>query len=370
MSAGKNDLGQPALASDHLPDLSTCDREPIHIPGSIQPYGVLLTLSEPELLVSQSSINALQLLGFNQPALIGQPLENIVVDSQWQQLRRGLLHAQLEASPLYLCTITIRYNHRPFYAIAHRYKGILFLELEPTDLARDITFQDLYPLVRSFMGQIKSSATVESLAQVAAGEVRRITGFGRVLVYRFNRQWDGHVIGESRDPSYPSFIDLRFPASDIPQQARALYVANRLRLIGNSNHQPAPILPASPAGTNQPLDLSFAMLRSVSPVHLEYLHNMGVVSSMSISILTGESRLRGLIACHHHQERMVPFDVRTACDLLGQALSVQVEATEQRSSYEQRIRLQADTSRLLSFMAQEDDFIDGLVGHPDDFLSS
>lgn len=362
-------LSAAALPSPSLPDLSTCDHEPIHIPGSIQPHGILFTLVEPSLAIAQSSVNAVELLGTPQADLAGESPLQFLPPEDWQTLRRGLTEGQFESSPLYVCTVRSAHNRRAFYAIAHRHRGILFLELEPTDLAKDITFQDLYPLVRSFMGQIKSAATVESLAQLAADEVRRITGFGRVLVYRFNPQWDGHVIGESHDAAYPSFLDLRFPASDIPQQARALYTLNRLRLIGNSNYRPVPILPALHPASDQPLDMSFSTLRSVSPVHIEYLQNMGVVSSMSISIVTGDSRLWGLIACHHHHERMVPFDVRTACDLLGQSLSVQVEATEQRSAYEQRIRLQGVTTRLLSFMAQEESFIDALVSHPDELLS-
>ena len=355
--------------SSAAPDLAACDREPIHIPGSIQPHGVLFTLSDSELAVLQSSTNTAALLGIDVAQVIAHPLSSIFTAEAWQQLESGLSHAHLEDSPLYLCTVTSRHNSRNFYAIAHRHDGVLFLELEPTDLAEEISFQDLYPLVRSFMGQIKYANSTERLAQIAADEVRRITGFGRVLIYRFDTNWDGHVIAESRESSYPTFFDLWFPASDIPKQARDLYIFNRIRLIADSSYRSVPLQPALNPITGRALDMSYAALRSVSPVHIEYLRNMGVASSMSISLVTEDARLWGLIACHHQEPCTVPFDVRTACELLGQSLSVQIEAAEQRTVYERRLRLQSSTTRLLGYMAQEEDFVDGLIHNPDELLS-
>ena len=349
--------------------IATCEREPIHIPGSIQPHGVLFTLAQPELIVLQSSANTAALLGIDPEQVIGRSVEFLLNAEFWNQFVSGLSHVDLDGNPLYLCTVTSRHNLRAFHAIAHRHDGVLFLELEPTDPTQNISFHDLYPLVRSFMGQLRTISSTGKLAQIAAGEVRRLTGFGRVLVYRFDANWDGHVIAESREESYQSFLDLWFPASDIPKQARDLYTSNRIRLIADASYRPVPVLPAENPQTGRPLDMSYSTLRSVSPVHLEYLRNMGVGSSMSISLITDESRLWGLIACHDRDKRMLPFDVRTACELLGQSLSIQIEVAEQRDAYERRLQLQTSTTRLLGVMAQRDSFVDALVAEPVELLS-
>ncbi len=349
--------------------IATCDREPIHIPGSIQPHGVLFTLAQPELIVLQSSANTAALLGIDPEQVIGRPLKSLLIAQSWNHLVSGLSRADLDGNPLYVSTVTSRHNHRAFYAIAHRHEDVLFLELEPTHLAQPISFENLYPLVRSFMGQLKTISSTVELAQIAAREIRCLTGFGRVLIYRFDANWDGHVIAESREESYQSFLDLWFPASDIPKQARDLYTSHRIRLIADASYQPVPVLPAANPQTGRPLDMSYSTLRSVSPVHLEYLRNMGVGSSMSISLITDDCRLWGLIACHDTNKRMLPFDVRTACELLGQSLSVQIEVAEQREAYERRLQLQTGATRLLGVMAQRDNLVDALIAEPHELLS-
>jgi two-component system, chemotaxis family, sensor kinase Cph1 len=210
---------------------------------------------------------------------------------------------------------------------------------------------------------------VREVCHLAADEVRRITGFDRVLVYQFDKDWHGTVVGESRDDLvYGSFMDLRFPASDIPAQARELYRLNRLRLIVDASYRPSPLVPPLDPTTGRPLDLSFAALRSVSPIHVEYLRNMGLVASMSISILRG-GELWGLISCHHKSPRNVPFEVRTACDFLGQMLSVHLEARERAAEYDHRMRLREIHGKLLAYMAGEEHFARGLVKHGADLLA-
>lgn len=362
----------PRLPAANPVDLTNCDREPIHIPGSIQPHGILFTLDEQKFRVLQATADAAARLGQasgGEETLLGLTLGEIVTTDSWPAFTQALSSPTLEACPLYVANVQSRWNASEYFAVAHRFGGVLFLELEPTTLEKDIGFQNLYPLVRSFMSNVRSVTTLSGLAQVAADEVRRITGYGRVLIYRFDSNWNGNVIAESRDSHYPSFLDLWFPASDIPRQARELYTKNRIRLISNSSYRAVPLLPPDHPATGQPPDMSYVSLRSVSPVHLEYLQNMGVISSMSMSLVLDDSRLWGLIACHHAEQRFIPFDVRTACEMLAQSLSVHIEAAEQRSAYEQRLHLKSGTARLLSYMAQEEEFIDGLTRHPDELLS-
>jgi light-regulated signal transduction histidine kinase (bacteriophytochrome) len=211
------------------------------------------------------------------------------------------------------------------------------------------------------------AAEIADLAALAAEEVRRITGLDRALVYRFDTDWHGEVIAEDRNEMLPSYLGLRFPASDIPQPARELYRRNRLRLIADTDCTPAALVPAL-RGDEAPLDLSLSVLRGVSPTHLEYMRNMRTRASMSIALLRG-GELWGLIACHHAAPSRVPYHVRNACDFIGQVLSLQIAAKEDAALAEHRAALQQVQTRLLAHMAAADQFLDGLLAHPDDLLA-
>jgi light-regulated signal transduction histidine kinase (bacteriophytochrome) len=362
MSTAVNSGTTPVL------DLKTCDQEPIHIPGSIQPHGVLLALSDGQFRVEQASNNCGELFGRPQSGIRGSKLGELFDSNSAEALVRELQQSELEEYPVYLRTVAAHPKGTSFYAIAHRYAGTVILELEPCEPGKEISFRDLQPVLGTSLHKLKRTNAVRSLAELAAAEVKRLTGYGRVLVYRFDSQWNGHVIAEVREPSYGSYLDLWFPASDIPEQARRLYELNRLRIIADAGYVPAVIEPAANPKTGKPLDLSFATLRSVSPVHLEYLRNMGVASSMSISLLTEEGRLWGLIACHHRTPHFVPYEIRTVCDLLAQTISTRLTIQEQHVELEEQIRLNSLTTQLLALMAKEEEFLDGLRKNPSELL--
>ncbi|WP_406701202.1 ATP-binding protein [Singulisphaera sp. Ch08] len=187
------------------------------------------------------------------------------------------------------------------------------------------------------------------------------------MIYRFDDDGAGTVIAEDRNDVLPSYQGHRFPASDIPLQARELYRRNRIRLIANAEYRPVPIIPADDPRTGRPLDLSDATLRSVSPIHVEYMRNMGTAASMSISILR-EGQLWGLISCHNGTALDVPFEIRTACDLLGQVFSPQLDAKERQAEFEYRLKLTSVQTTLLAYMASEEEFADGLIKHPKELL--
>jgi light-regulated signal transduction histidine kinase (bacteriophytochrome) len=349
-------------------DLSTCASEPIHIPGSIQPHGVLFALAEPDLTVTQVSANVDRFVGRPAADIVSKPIDGVLGDDAARQLRALLAAQALDQNPSYVRTLSLPNSDGPLNAIVHTNAGAVILELEPASAADAASFQQLYPLVRTFVTRLQATTDVRAVCHLAADEVRRITGFDRVLVYQFDKDWHGTVMGESRDDVYGSFMDLRFPASDIPAQARELYRVNRLRLIADAGYRPSPLVPPNDPRTGRPLDLSFAALRSVSPVHVEYLHNMGLAASMSISILR-DGALWGLISCHHKTPRNVPFEVRTACDFLGQVLSVHLDARERAGEYDYRMRLKEIHGKLLAYMAQADSFAQGLVKHPEELLA-
>jgi chemotaxis family two-component system sensor kinase Cph1 len=352
-----------------LADLTHCDAEPIQIPGSIQPHGLLLALAEPGLEVLQASLNVETMLGLEAGAVLGRPVGVLLGPELTRLLVELVDNPSLTRQPSFLSKgpIAADLTGRLFDAILHRSDDALILELEPSMIDDASAFRDLYPLVRTSLTSLEGSAGVIDACRLAAVEGRRITGFDRVMIYRFDEGWNGTVVAEDRNDKLPSYLDLRFPASDIPSQARALYQANRVRSIPDVGYRAVPIEPAINPRTGRPLDLSFATLRSVSPVHVEYMANMGTPASMSISILI-DGALWGLISCHHSTPRIVPFEIRTACEFLGRVLALQIAARHQREEYEQRIGRKSVQVRLLAWMAEGDDFVEQLIRHEADLL--
>jgi light-regulated signal transduction histidine kinase (bacteriophytochrome) len=352
-------------------DVAACDREPIHIPGSIQPHGVLLAVAGRDMAVAHASANLAEVLGVDAEAAVGSDLAKtlprlaqVVAEQAFegpdQDEDRG-------AGFLKHVTFDTLAGPRSFDLATHRSAGLLVVELEEAAAGNRGSSDDLHPRLRTFVGELQTASTPEALCALAASEVRRVTGFDRVLVYRFDPDWNGTVVAEDRNGVLPSYLDLRFPASDIPAQARELYRRNRLRIIPDAAYAPVPILPTLSVRTGQPLDLSDSVLRSVSPVHVEYMRNMGTMASMSVSILV-EGRFWGLITCHNKDPRRVSLPVRNACDFLTQVFALQLAARERAADAEHRLRLGAVQSRLLGYTAEEERFLDGLLKHPDELL--
>jgi light-regulated signal transduction histidine kinase (bacteriophytochrome)/CheY-like chemotaxis protein len=336
-------------------DLSNCDREPIHTPGCVQPHGVLLALSEPDLVVRHASDNAAAVLGVGHHDLLGRGLDALLGPGA----RAALAAPDLRpANPL-----PVAVRGRRFDGIAHRHDGLLFLELEPEQSA---PLGDSDRLVRFAVARLQGELRVRDYCRALAAEARTITGFDRVLVYRFDHEWNGEVIAEEKRADLEPFLGLHYPASDIPAQARRLYTANPVRHIADVTYRAAAVVPAArPDG--RPLDLSFAVLRSVSPIHVEYLKNMGVAASLSISILKG-GELWGLIACHHYAPRHVPYRVRAACEFLGLITSLQLSARLDSEELRCRVETQERHARLLNRMSAGGDWAAALTAAGDDLL--
>ncbi len=344
--------------------IAQCGDEPIHIPGSIQPHGFLLVLSEPQLTIVQASENVRHWLGVEPQALLGQPLTRLIGDCGFAEGLAAL--AEDDHNPFHLQDISItlpgRSDHPPLALLAHRYKGQLIVEFESSG-SSGAAYDKLYPLMRTFVVQLQEAQDLQYICQLAVREVKRITGFGRVKAYRFDDQGNGLVLAEEADEGYPRYLGLCFPASDIPPQARQLYCNNLVRVIQDANYQPSPVLPALNPVTGEPLDLSFASLRSVSPVHLQYMRNMGTLASMSVSIVI-QGRLWGLISCHNATPRAVNYQTRTACELLGRILSLQIEAKEAAALAQRKLELRQQIVELLSSMADHDSVLEGFKGMP------
>lgn len=354
-------------------DLTNCDREPIHIPGRIQPHGVLLALEEPTLVVRQVSQNSFHYLGLLPEQLLNQPLDVLLLPAECAAVRHALQQSTTGAPNFLPITVVAHGELRRFDAITHRHDGLLIVELEnqhALDLAEKPgdKADDLYlVLMRRVMAQLQTATTLREACAMLAQEVQVFTGFDRVMIYKFHEDDHGEVIAEALASGQESFLGLHYPASDIPRQARRLYTLNWLRAIVDAHYTPVDLVPLLNPLTNAPLDLSYAVLRSVSPIHLQYMHNMGVASSMSISLLH-EGQLWGLIACHHYTPKYLPYQIRLTCELLGVVMSVQLVMKEfAEDAIDKRHRHQIN-SRLLQAVA-EDGLIEGLTADTQDLLT-
>ncbi|MDR6677438.1 ATP-binding protein [Pseudomonas oryzihabitans] len=344
--------------------LADCANEPIHIPGSIQEHGFLFAVEEPDLRIVQASANVREYLGVAVEEVLGRTLGELLPRMDLPAMIAAL--DQEEQNPSYLGDVTLGPRDQVFALFMHRFEKVLIVEFEaPVDSS--LGLNTLYPMVRVFIEQLHQAETVEAIAKLAVHEAKRISGFDHAMIYRFDEDGHGQVLAEERDPGVPSYLGLRFPASDIPAQARRLYLANRIRVIGNAYYQPSPLQPQDNPLTGQPLDLSFAHLRSVSPVHLQYMRNMGTLASMSVSIVVGD-RLWGLVLCHDRQPQRVSFQTRTACELFGRVLSLQLDAAETHAESDRRLALRQSMVQLLSSMADRDSVCQGLLDLPQVYL--
>lgn len=354
-------------------DLTTCDREPIHIPGRIQPHGVLLALEEPTLTVRQVSQNSFRYLGRTPEDLLNQPIDGLLLPEECAAIRQSFLNSTTGAPNFLPITVVAQGELRRFDAIIHRHDGLLIVELENqrtlgANEKSGTGADDLYlVLMRRMMAHLQTSSALREACSLLVQEIQTFTGFDRVMIYKFHEDDHGEVIAEALAAGQESFLGLHYPASDIPWQARRLYTLNWLRAIIDAHYTPVELVPPLNPFTNAPLDLSYSVLRSVSPVHLQYMHNMGVASSMSISLLH-DGKLWGLIACHHRTPKYLPYQMRLTCELLGVVISVQLVMKEfTEDAIDERHRHQIN-SRLLHAVV-EDGLCEGLAADTQDLLT-
>ncbi len=333
-------------------DVNVCDREPIHIPGSIQPHGLMLVASTPDLQIHHVAGDIEARLGIDWK---GQPLSALLTEALADKVAAlmtpgvmGGLMGQLQAKTGELLDVS-----------AHRGGTNLIIELEPASPELTPTSNVLDGLEEA-AASFEAAISLTTLCDRAAFEFRRLTGFDRVMVYRFLDDGAGRVVAENRREDLHSFLHQHFPASDIPPQARALYIRNLIRVIPDVSYRPAPLRPewTEPA----PLDMTDSSLRSVSPVHLQYLVNMGVNASASISIIK-DGALWGMIACHHASTRSLSYEIRAACRSMAGSLARQIKAKEEAEAYRQRIRLRNFEDDVIALLSRQASLEEALANH-------
>ncbi|QDU73674.1 Phytochrome-like protein cph1 [Bremerella volcania] len=333
-------------------DLTNCDREPIHLAGAVQPHGALLAFELAGLSLKHVSQNADQ--WFKTIPEIGTTVSKLFDEASCKLLQMVATGLRNVVRPIKLRP-RVGNSIGLFSAAAHVYQGTLIVELERSAADGDLTAnlgELSLPLQLTRANQrLQQSNDLKQLYQVIAEEMRDISGFDRVMLYRFADDNHGEVIGESVVEGKGSFLGLHYPATDIPEQARRLYVLNTVRSIGDVNAEAVPILPGCHADAKRPLDLSLSCFRAVSPVHLEYLQNMGVQASMSISIVI-DNRLWGLIACHHYTAKPLRLEERAACEIMGLVIGNYLSAREQSEVNHERSRRRRNFHNVLDLITQ------------------
>jgi len=339
-------------------DLTNCDKEPIHIPGKVQSHGFLIAVDKSTYTISYISENALSFLNSSPKELLEKPVSiiNNFINPRATEfdiedlLKLGIVRQSFDAISPY----PVKINDQPFYLIISSSENEWLLEFEPLTLQYDI--QSLIGRAASAMLQGK---TVTALLERAASEVKKLINYDRIMIYKFLDDGHGEVVAEEKDSNLEPFLGLHYPASDIPQQARALYKLNLIRLIADVNTEDSPIITFK---ENQPLDLTNGSLRAVSPIHIQYLKNMGVHSSFSISLIS-KGELWGLIACHNYTPKFIDYKAREGSKLIGQILSSALEYRQDEENSEIVVRFKNTADILTAHLNRDKYLADALIDH-------
>jgi chemotaxis family two-component system sensor kinase Cph1 len=304
--------------------LTNCENEPIHIPGKIQPHGFLIGLTL-DRKIDYCTGNIAEFVEVTYTQALGKSFAAVFGSSAEQKIFDYIDEDKIkDAFPLEIDLLG-----QSFQISIHKSFDIYVLEAEPVFSREKLA--DVYTQTFQFVTQMNNTKSLKDLCALVAEATREITGYDRVMIYRFDEQYNGEVYAESCREDLESFLGLHYPHTDIPAQARELYIKNLLRLIVDVGYEPVPIFTVDDS-ENKNLDLSFSVLRSTSPIHVEYLQNMGVGATLTISLMH-HGRLWGLIACHHYSEKNISPDIRLAAKLQGYFITSQIDIRQSSDEY-------------------------------------
>ncbi|MBW4454610.1 MAG: GAF domain-containing protein [Nostoc indistinguendum CM1-VF10] len=351
-------MRQPENTTTQATALTNHDRKPIHIPGSIQPHGVLLALST-QLEIVQVSNNTQVYLGKEPEDLLGQPLSHLL-ESQQMEAVKQCLAKKIGIANAFKVSINTLHQERYFDGIVHRTEEAVILELEPTDSKSEMSFLDFHALAGEAIAKMQRTSNLIEFLHIVAEEIQKIIGFDRVMVYKFDQSGAGSVISEVKREDLSPYLGLHYPATDIPAQARELYTRCFLRFLPDLIAEPIKLVPPENPTIHQPLDLSYSLLRSFDSCCAEYHQNMGVKALLVISLVQ-EQKLWGLISCHHLTPKYISYEVLKMCEFLGQIVSSELAHKISYSEWNYKVKLKSLQADFLESISQADNFIDALI---------
>jgi light-regulated signal transduction histidine kinase (bacteriophytochrome) len=300
----------------------------VQTPGCVQGHGALLVLRKSDLTILQTSENSRALLGCAPSELLFRPVSLVLGAARVAQLRLFLYSEPLEGNPLYLFTMKTPADTEPLDVTVHTLGSLVLLEFEAT--CRDEKREpDYYRLIKRTAARLQAATSVREFCQISAEDVRRVSGLDRVLIYRFHADGSGEVFAEHKRADLPSWLGLHYPAHDIPEQVRRVFMRIWSRPLQNAREELAELVPLANPDTGKPLDMLHCALRGASVMYTEYLQNMGVAASLTLPIRY-DDELFGLIACHHYAPTRLTYRVRAACEFLAQMISLQLRHAEER----------------------------------------
>jgi light-regulated signal transduction histidine kinase (bacteriophytochrome) len=328
-------------------------------PGSIQPHGVLIALIETELEILQVSNNTKKYLGIESKDLLGQNLSAIFDHTQIQIIRKCLSEGGGSVNPIKLC---FNGGDRQIYfdGILQKTQQGIILELEPTNTQAEVSFLSFYSLARNAIAKMQQSPTVKEFLQSLALGVRQITGFDRVMIYEFDPSGAGCVVAEAKREELNSYLGLHYPATDIPTTVRELYLNYLLRYIPDLQAKIVELIPEIYPLDGQPLDLSHSLLRSVDPCCVEFHTNMGSRALFVVSLIK-EGKLWGLISCHHQSIKYLPYEIRTACEFLGQFIGLELANKVDRQEAEYIVKIKSLVSQFVKSISEAKSLKEALI---------
>jgi light-regulated signal transduction histidine kinase (bacteriophytochrome) len=329
------------------------------MPDTIQPHGVLLSIDREDFVILQVSENSKIHLGVDAHQLLSQPLASFTNIASLRDVLHTLAPEQNRVAPVHL-TLRTPEGKRPFNGFVHLTDALIILELEPIAPSAQDHFFSIHTWVSETLYQLQQTTTLTDLCHLFVGKIRALTGYDRVHVYRFDEQGAGEVIAEAKHDSLPSYLGLHFPEQDIPAPIREFYSQGKLRMIPNLTAEHVSLVPSINPKTQEPLDLSLSILRSVHPCCVEYYQNIGTSAALVLSLINDHT-LWGLLSCHHHTEKEVPYNVRTACELLTQMTALELANKIRQEDFEYHARIHAAQSELIGAIAQADNFVEALI---------
>ncbi|SEO04406.1 multi-sensor signal transduction histidine kinase [Duganella sp. CF517] len=344
--------GQPYSIKRHGLTLSNCDSEPVQTPGCVQAHGALLVLRLADLTVLQASENSEDVLGHAPAALLGCPVGAVLGPEGEGQLRTFLAAEKADRNPLYLLTLPVRGAVPPLDVTVHTINGVAVLEFEATGQSTGGE-PDYYALVKTTVSRLQTADTLRQFCDIAAEEVRILTGMDRVMVYKFHQDGHGEVFAESRRAELDPWLGLHYPAEDIPKPARDVFTKIWIRPTPDVDGGLSEMVPLLNPDDGQPLTMTYCALRGASLMYTEYLKNMTVTAGLTMPIRQADE-LWGLIACHHYAgPRFIPYQVRAACEFLAQVVSLQYKAASEREHFVYQLKLDGVHQQLVAQAAHE-----------------
>ncbi len=347
----------------HGTSLTTCDSEPVQTPGCIQAHGVLLVLRLADLTILQGSDNTQAFFGEPLAMLLGQNIARVIGAERLACLQNMLQREVLERNVLYAFTLEPRKDAAALDVCVHTMDGVAVLEFEATGRQEGQAERDYFSLVKAAVGRLQTATGLRGFCERVTTEVRSMTGLDRVMVYRFHADQHGEVFAESKRDDLTGWLGLHYPATDIPQPAREIFSRLWVRPLQDAAGPLVELVPLANPDTGKPLDMTHCALRGASVMYTEYLANMGVAATLVMPILV-DGALWGLIVGHQYQPTYFGYQMRAACELVAQVVSLQLKSTKYIEQQAYRLRVDAVHQQLIAKAAQGGDLMSFFDGQP------